>query len=92
MSSGQAYVVKVVETDAELRTNKWVGRRVKLSSDAVRLEAVDSCSYVVNIVAPSCHDWVSLDGFARDAVGCHRSLETYMLVSLCIILSAAIYN
>lgn len=83
MSSSQTYVVKVIKADAELRTNKWVSRRIKLSSDAVRLEAVDPCSYVINVIAPSCDNWVSLNGFAWDAVGCHRSLETYMLVSHC---------
>ena len=67
MSACQANIIEVIESDAELRTDERVGRRLKLTSDAIGLEAVNTCCDVVNIVSPPCHDWVAFDGGARDA-------------------------
>ena len=59
--AGQADVVEVVEARAELRTDEWVGGWVKLASHTVWLEAIYTCRHIVNIIAPTRHNRVSLD-------------------------------
>jgi len=61
MAACQTDVVQVVKSQAELRADKWIGRRVELACDAVRLEAEDTCGNEVNVVAPPCNNGVALN-------------------------------
>jgi len=62
--SSQTNIVQVVETSAELGANQGVRWGFKLASDTVGLEAEDSCSDKVDIIAPSCNDGVPFNGGA----------------------------
>lgn len=66
MSAGQANVVKIIESNAELGADEGIGGRVKLSSHAVGLEAIDTSGHIVHVVSPSGDDGVALDGLAWD--------------------------
>jgi hypothetical protein len=75
MSSSQPNVVKVVEADAELRADQRVSRRVKLSSHAIWLEAIDTSCYIVYVVPPAGNYRVPLDGLTRHTGGSQGLLE-----------------
>jgi hypothetical protein len=75
MSSSQPNVVKVVEADAELRADQRVSRRVKLSSHAIWLEAIDTSCYIVYVVPPAGNHRVPLDGLTRHTGGSQGLLE-----------------
>lgn len=62
-------IVKIIETSTELRTNKWVGWWVQLTSDTVWLEAENARCHKINVIAPSSDDWVSLDRVAWNSSG-----------------------
>lgn len=61
MAACQTDVVQVVKSQAELRADKWIGRRVELARDAVRLEAEDTGGNEVNVIAPPCNNGVALN-------------------------------
>jgi hypothetical protein len=67
VSSGDTNVVKIIESGAELRANQWVGWWVKLTCDAIWLEAEDTSSCEINIISPSSDDRVSLNSSARNS-------------------------
>jgi hypothetical protein len=67
MSAGQTNIVKIIESNAELGADEGIGGRVKLSSHAVGLEAIDTSGHIVHVVSPSGDDGVALDGLAWDA-------------------------
>ena len=85
MATSQTDVIQIVEARAELRANERVGRRVKLTSDTVGLEAIDASSDIVDVVSPSGDDGVALDTVARDAGRCETTLETYLKIRRVII-------
>ena len=64
VTASQTNVVEVVEADTELGADQRVGGRVKLAGDAVGLEAIDTGSDIVDVISPSSHYRVSLDGLA----------------------------
>jgi hypothetical protein len=67
VTASQTYVIEVVEADTELGADQRVGGRVKLTGDAVGLEAIDTGSDIVDVISPSSDYWVSLDGLAWDS-------------------------
>lgn len=69
MSTCQTNVVEIIKSHAKLRTNQRVGGRVKLSSHAIGLETIDASCNEVDIVSPTGHNGVTLDGSARDSGG-----------------------
>jgi hypothetical protein len=71
MSTSQTNVIEIIKADAELRADERIGGRIELSSDAVWLEAIDTSSHVINVVSPTCHYGVSLDGLARNSSRSH---------------------
>ena len=77
MATSQADVVKIIKSGTELGLNKWVGRRIKFSSDAVGLETIDTSSHVINIITPSGNNWVSIDGGAWNLGAGQALLESY---------------
>ena len=70
VATRDANVIQIVEASAELRADQRIGGRVKLSSHAVGLEAEDASSHIVDVVSPTGHDWVPINGGARDASRC----------------------
>ena len=78
VATRDANVIQIVEASAELRADQRIGGRVKLSSHAVGLEAEDASSHIVDVVSPTSHDWVPINGGARDASRCERLFETYI--------------
>lgn len=66
MSTGEANVVQVVESGAELGADERVGRGVEFSSDAVGLEAEDSGQHEVYVVSPAGYDRVAVDSGGGD--------------------------
>jgi len=76
MSASQSDVVKIVESETELRTDEWIGGRIHLSSDTVRLETKDTCGHVINIVTPTSNYRVSIDLFAWNASTCERAFKS----------------
>jgi len=69
VAASDADVVQVVEADAELWADQWIGWRVQLSRDAVWLEAIDASSNEVDIISPPSNDRVPLDRRARNSCG-----------------------
>lgn len=61
MATGKADIIQIIESQAELRTDQWVGRGIKLACHAVRLEAKYAGSYKINIVSPASNNWVAFD-------------------------------
>jgi hypothetical protein len=82
VTAGDTDVVQIVETNAELRANKGVSRGLKLTSDAVRLEAVDTGLDIVNIVSPTSNDGVTLDSGGRDTSRGKGTLESLPRLSI----------
>lgn len=82
MTASQTNVIEVIEADTELGADQRVGGRVKLASDAVRLEAINTGSDKVNIVSPSSDNWVSLDGLAWYSSRGHGAFKTYRNVRI----------
>ncbi len=81
MASSYSNVVKIIEACAELGANEGVSRRVKLSSDAVGLEAEDAGGNEIDIVAPSCDNRVSFYASAGNTRGSHAFLESFPGIS-----------
>jgi hypothetical protein len=75
VSSSESDVVEIVESEAKLRADEGVGGWIHLSSDAVGLEAEDTCRHVINIVAPTGNNGVAVDFLAGDASGGEGALE-----------------
>ena len=67
MATSDTNIVKIIESNAELGADEGIGGRVKLSSHAVGLEAIDTSGHIVHVVSPSGDDGVALDGLAWDA-------------------------
>jgi hypothetical protein len=65
VSAGEADVVQIVETDAELGADEGVGGRFQFPGHAVGLETVDAGRHVVHVVAPARHDRVTRNFGAR---------------------------
>jgi hypothetical protein len=82
MTASQTNVIEVIEADTELGADQRVGGRVKLTSDAVGLEAINTSSDIVNIISPSSDNWVSLNGLAWYSSRGHRALKTYRIVRI----------
>lgn len=76
MSTSDTNVIEIIEAHTELRADKRISRRVKLTSNTVGLEAEDTSSNIVNIISPSGNNWVSLDRLARDTSIGETLLET----------------
>ena len=76
MSSGYTNIIKIIKSHRELRADKRVSGRIKLSSDTVWLETVNSCGNKVDIISPSGNNRVSLDSSARDSSRGEAVLET----------------
>lgn len=55
--------------------DQWVGWWVELSSHTVWLEAENSCGDKVDIISPSCDNWISFDGLARNPCSSQTLLE-----------------
>jgi hypothetical protein len=64
VATRQPDVIEIVESDRELRADQWIGRRLQFSGDTIRLETVDACSHVIDIIAPSRDHWVPFDCMA----------------------------
>ena len=77
MTSCDSDVVEVVKSDNELRTDKWISRRLQFTCHTVRLEAKNSCSYIVHIVSPPGNNRISVDCGARDFSLGERTLESH---------------
>jgi len=77
MATSQTDVIQIVEARAELRANERVRRWVKLASDTVGLEAIDTSGHIIDIVSPSCDDGVAFNAVARDAGRCETTFEAY---------------
>jgi hypothetical protein len=82
MTASQTNVIEVIEADTELGADQRVGGRVKLASDAVGLEAINTSSDIVNIVSPSSDNWISLNGLAWYSSRGHRAFKTYRIVRI----------
>jgi len=76
MSASKTDVIQIVESHAELRADEGICGRVEFTSNAVRLEAVDTSSDVVDVVSPTGNDGISVDGLAGDSGRAQTSLET----------------
>jgi hypothetical protein len=76
VSTSQTDIVEIIETSAKLRANKGVGWWVKFSSHTVRLEAENTCSDEVDIIAPSGDDGISFNGSAGYTCGSETLLVT----------------
>lgn len=61
MTACNTDVIQIVESGTELWTNQWVSWWIKLSSDAIWLEAEDTCSNEIDIISPSGDDRISLN-------------------------------
>lgn len=81
VAASYANVVKVIEACAELGANEGVSRRVKLSSDAVGLEAEDTGGNEIDIVAPSRDNRVAFDTSAGNTRGSKTVLESFPGIS-----------
>ena len=77
MSSCKPDIIKIVETNTELRADKWVRRRVELSCNAIRLEAVNTSCNKIYIISPSGDNGVSFNGNAGNASVCEGFLESF---------------
>lgn len=75
MSASEPDVIEIVEPEAKLRADEWIGRRIHFSGDAVRLEAEDAGCDVVYVVSPTCDDWVSIDFGAWHAGSRERAFK-----------------
>lgn len=67
MSTGESDVIEIVEPEAKLRADEWIGWWVHFSGDTVWLEAEDAGCDVINVVSPTCDDRVSIDLCAWNA-------------------------
>lgn len=61
VSAGEADVVEVVESHAELWADQGVGWGVQLARYAVWLEAENTGCHVINVVSPAGDHWIPLD-------------------------------
>lgn len=82
MATGDTNVIKIIEPGAELRANQGVGWWVKLTSDAIWLEAEDTSSCEVNIISPSSDDWISFNSSAWDSSSGQTLLESLPSLSV----------
>jgi hypothetical protein len=85
VTASQTNVIEVIKADTELGADQRVGGRVKLTCDAVRLEAIDTGSDIVDVVSPSSDNWVSLDCLAWNSSRSHRALKAYRIVRISLI-------
>jgi len=76
MSSGYTNIVQIVKSSAELRADQWIGWWIKFTSDAIWLEAENTCSNKVHIVSPSSNDWISFNGVTWNSSCCETLLES----------------
>lgn len=76
MSASQTNVVQIIESDTKDGFNGRIFWGVKFSCDAIGLEAIDTSSYVLDVISPSGDDWVSGDGFARNSGSGQGSFES----------------
>ena len=77
MAAGDADVIQVVESRAELRADQGVGWGVELASDAVGLEAEDASSHEVNVISPAGYNGVAIDCGAGDTCGSQTLLKSF---------------
>lgn len=75
MSTGQSNVVQIVESKTELRADQRICRWIHLSCDAIRLEAKDSCSYIINIISPTSYNRITIYFCTRNSSSCKRSFK-----------------
>lgn len=61
VSARESDVIKIVEPEAKLRADEWIGRGIHLSSDTVGLEAENASRHVIHIISPAGNDWVPID-------------------------------
>lgn len=76
MSTSETDVIQIIESHAELRADKGICGGIEFTSNAIRLEAVDTGSDVVDIVSPTSNDGVSVDGLAGNSSRGQTLLET----------------
>lgn len=61
VSSCDADVIQIIESDAHLWLGCWISRRLELTCHTVRLETVDSGCYIIHIISPPGYDRISVD-------------------------------
>lgn len=83
MPASEPDVVKIVKTKAKLGADERIGWWVHLSSNAVGLEAKDSCCHIINIISPTSNHRISIDFLARNSRSCQRSLERVPSLFVC---------
>ena len=61
MSSSDTNIVQIIKSCAELWANQRIGWWVKFTSDAIWLEAENTCSTEINIISPTSNNGISLN-------------------------------
>ena len=79
MTASNTNVIQVIKAGTELGADQWVCRGLKLASNAVGLEAENTCCDKVDVIAPSGNNWVALNASARNSCGSETCLESYTI-------------
>lgn len=83
VSTRESDVIEIVEPEAKLRADEWIGRGIHLSSHAVRLEAENASRHVIHIISPAGNDRVSIDLGARNPRSRKRAFKGIPSLLVC---------
>lgn len=83
VSTRESDIIEIVEPEAKLRANEWIGWGIHLSSHAVRLEAENTSRHVIHIISPAGNDRVSIDLGARNPRSRKRAFKGIPSLLVC---------